>query len=62
VETTPTTATAPIPESDSEDEECVPPTQPETKKRRIEPNDLPPALRALANASVSDYDISEPLD
>jgi hypothetical protein len=57
-----TTATAPIPESDDEDIDSVPNSQPPAKKRRIERNDLPPALKALMSAATGDYDISEPSD
>jgi hypothetical protein len=55
-------ATAPIPESDDEDPDNVPSSQPAQKKRRVEPNDLPPALRALTKAPTNDYDISESFD
>jgi hypothetical protein len=54
--TTPTvmTETAAIPESDYEDDDSVPNSQPAPKKRRIEPKDLPPSLRALANGAADD--------
>jgi hypothetical protein len=54
--------TAAIPESGSDDEDTVPNSQPAPKKRRVEPKDLPPSLRALANGTADDYDISEQLD
>jgi hypothetical protein len=52
--------TAAIPESDSDDE--VPNSQPATKKRKVEPKDLPPSLRVLAIGAADDYDISEQFD
>lgn len=48
------TETAAIPESDYEDDDSVPNSQPAPKKRRIEPKDLPPSLRALANGAADD--------